>query len=80
MQRATHHRYEEIVCVPLVAGEQAVVRRPIVGLPSTRADEAGDGVSAQAGELAEAKSSGSFPSPMLAEGVLALRPDRVDFG
>ena len=52
----------------------------IVGLSSTRADEAGDGVPPQAGELAQAKSSGAFPSPMLAEGVHALRPDRFDLG
>ena len=80
MQDAAYDGRKEVVHVPLVACEQAVVCRPIVALSSTCADEARNGVSTQAGELAKAKSLGSFPSSMLAERVHALRPNRLDFG
>ena len=80
VQNAAYDGREEIVHVPLVACEQAVVCRPVVALSSTCADEVRDGVSTRAGKLAKAQSLGSFPGSMLAERVHALRPNRLDFG
>lgn len=79
VQRPADHGGEQIGHLPLVAGKQAVVRRPVLVLPSPGADQPGEGVSSQTGELTQAEPAGPFPSAMLPKGADAFRPEGIEF-
>ena len=77
-QRAAHHRPEQVVRVPGTARKHAIVRRPVKGMPAGGADDSGNGVPPETGELSKSESSRAFPRSMLWERVDALVPEVVD--
>jgi hypothetical protein len=73
-QHALDDGIERALCIPASLGEEAVVSRPILVLPAGRREQAGDGVPAQAGQLADGEDGGSIMSPLLCEDVHVLLP------
>jgi len=74
-QHALDDGIERSLCIPASLGEEAVVSRPILMLLSGRREQAGYGVPAQAGQLADGEDGGAMMRPLLCEDVHVLLPE-----